>query len=572
MMPPPSPNREQTATALLQLRGGGASLTTESETPSSTATSGRRSAASRPQTTTTTTTATTTATTTTTRRSEKSLSSLCDMFLACYSKRMRTDISLDATAKHFQVERRRIYDIVNVLDSVGLVTRAAKNEYRWMGVQRMQESIESMRTRALADSAFTRLVNATCTPSPPAEDQTSVWRVACREPAERASLQSIADLPIDAESAAAAAALTDVAGSTSTGAVAAAAAAAAAAVVAAVAANANPPIAEAVSSLDEEQDSGSDDQQPAAAGASVLVADKRAARRGKTLSNVSRRFVMSFLVAPDGLVSLEEAALLAGDLLSGLHGGGQREVEPGNARTRRLYDVANVLQSLRLIRKESHVVWRKKPLFRWVGYEAFFKHLQSVQMMPSPSRFSWSGASPRKVDLGAAGCANRALFADPVSAPQDSSPADPPPQPRLTRVDASLFLPVPSKVAADAIRIFALHSPTPAAHSIHDVINTWAAQVSQECERLLAKRSVVESTEQVGQEYQHQEQDQEQGQEQQLLQLDTSPPAPPARAEKRRRVSPDDEIPPAIDSPPAGSIVALPLSPDRSAISSRHSV
>jgi len=65
-------------------------------------------------------------------RKAKSLSLLCQNFC---SQDWSQGICINDAALMFGVERRRIYDIVNILDSLGVVKRICKNKYEWLGFE-----------------------------------------------------------------------------------------------------------------------------------------------------------------------------------------------------------------------------------------------------------------------------------------------------------------------------------------------------------------------------------------------------------------------------------------------------
>lgn len=72
-------------------------------------------------------------------RKEKSLGVLCQSFMDLYkdSPPNRDDngavVEIVEVADHLGVKRRRIYDIINILESIDIVARVKKNTYRWHG-------------------------------------------------------------------------------------------------------------------------------------------------------------------------------------------------------------------------------------------------------------------------------------------------------------------------------------------------------------------------------------------------------------------------------------------------------
>mmetsp|Transcript_5028 Transcript_5028/g.9557 ORF Transcript_5028/g.9557 Transcript_5028/m.9557 type:complete len:584 (+) Transcript_5028:171-1922(+) len=74
------------------------------------------------------------------KRRDKSLGVLCVNFMLRYNKmkvlnpESTPSVSIDEASAYLAVERRRIYDIINILESINIVSRKCKNTYNWHGI------------------------------------------------------------------------------------------------------------------------------------------------------------------------------------------------------------------------------------------------------------------------------------------------------------------------------------------------------------------------------------------------------------------------------------------------------
>ncbi|CAA7031357.1 unnamed protein product [Microthlaspi erraticum] len=84
-------------------------------------------------------------------RKEKSLGVLVSNFLKLYNRDDVDLIGLDDAAGRLGVERRRIYDVVNILESIGLVARRGKNQYSWKGFGEVPRALSELKEQGMQE-------------------------------------------------------------------------------------------------------------------------------------------------------------------------------------------------------------------------------------------------------------------------------------------------------------------------------------------------------------------------------------------------------------------------------------
>uniref|UniRef100_A0A3B5MG71 Transcription factor E2F8 n=1 Tax=Xiphophorus couchianus TaxID=32473 RepID=A0A3B5MG71_9TELE len=225
----------------------------------------------------------------------KSLGLLCHKFLARYPDypdSVLTDICLDDVATELSVERRRIYDIMNVLESLHMVSRSAKNRYSWHGRTKLAETLAILRSVGEKHRYGQQMQQIR---------------------------QRVADREFDFRQE------------------------------------------------EKENEAEGGEQKELFFVEHPGVEFKAASvnsRKDKSLRVMSQKFVMLFLVSKPHVVSLDVAA----KILIGEDHVANQDKSKFKTKVRRLYDIANVLRSLKLIEK-FHVTEAggRKPAFKWIG-------------------------------------------------------------------------------------------------------------------------------------------------------------------------------------------------------------
>lgn len=100
-------------------------------------------------------------------------------------------------------------------------------------------------------------------------------------------------------------------------------------------------------------------------------------KKVKSLGNFCQQFIRLF-VTWKSVISLEEAAMRISD-------GDSLDEKMLKTKIRRLYDIANVLSSIGLIRKTQMIECRK-PAFKWVGLHGTIRAINEIKDLVEATR------------------------------------------------------------------------------------------------------------------------------------------------------------------------------------------
>ncbi|VDO47617.1 unnamed protein product [Haemonchus placei] len=88
-----------------------------------------------------------------TSRKEKSLGLLCQRFLIAMNEETRMsssrEVHLETVARKMNVEKRRIYDIVNVMEALDAMSKTNKSYYRWHGLEGLPKLMADLQKEAI---------------------------------------------------------------------------------------------------------------------------------------------------------------------------------------------------------------------------------------------------------------------------------------------------------------------------------------------------------------------------------------------------------------------------------------
>lgn len=261
-------------------------------------------------------------------RKEKSLGLLAERMLAMFPLQeggTTVEVQLDDTAKNLNTERRRIYDVVNVFEALQIMSKVGKNVYQWHGRTYLIQSLAWLRQLASKLGMAEQYKFA--------KDQELAAIIEDAKRGRDNDIENVSPMASPMASPMSSATMSPM-----------------------LSPMVSPMMSPGMSPYYSPNDQG-----------------------GTSLGINTQKFVMLFLVAPEPkTINLEFATRV-------IHGPGQIEKQK-LTRIRRLYDIANILNSLGLIRKVTVNGGRgKKPAFQYVGPEVDNVEVTDAEKRSMPS-------------------------------------------------------------------------------------------------------------------------------------------------------------------------------------------